>query len=131
MFDEISFEKIGKQEVGTVGDVVYSRWHGSLEPEEMTAWAAFLRAHPAGVYHLMDMTGMESIPAGTRKLLVEVTKEIPFAGFACINASFAMQVVSGLVIKAIAIFTKRKFEVTFVKTRADADAWLVEQRRTR
>ncbi len=132
MFDEISFEKFGKQEVGIVGDVVYCRWHGSLEPEEMAAWAAWLRGHLAGVarvYQLMDMTDMQAIPAGTRKLLVEVTKEIPFAGFACVNASFAMQVVTGLVIKAMAIFTKRQFVVTFVKTRAEADQWLAEQRR--
>lgn len=131
MFDGLPFEKVGKHEVCLVGDIVYCRWHGSLEVDDVSQYVAYMRGRlgeTTRLYQLMDMTGLTEIPAATRKAIADVTREIPLVGFAGIGGTFALQVVARLLVTAMAIFKKQEFQIVFVKTREDAERWVADQR---
>lgn len=107
---------------------------GDLSEDEIRGILAFVRESSQGaddIYMLINMVGLGTVSQGGRRLSRETPTPTVLRGIAVIGASFHMRVLTTLTLKALAIVTRRPFEVAFFGAEPEARAWIADLRRRR
>jgi hypothetical protein len=116
-------------------DILYMKLSGPVSEEEAKeidrrhlAWS---KDHPR-VFFLLDLSQLESIDPEGRKDASRTVRELPLAGVAIYGAPIKARVLAKLVFTAMNLFKANaadRFPIEFVKSEAEARAWIAERRR--
>jgi len=116
-------------------DILFMRLSGPVSEEEAKeidrrhlAWVA---GHPR-VFFLLDLSELESIDPEGRKDASRTVRELPLAGVAIYGAPMKARVLAKLVFTAMNLFKSNaadRFPIEFVKSEAEARAWIEARRR--
>jgi hypothetical protein len=116
-------------------DIIYMRLAGPVSEQEAAEINVFHRAwgevHQR-VFYLLDLSQLESIEPEGRKEASRTVRQLPLAGVAAYGAPVKARVLAKLVFTAMNLFkgnTADRFPIEFVKTEAEARAWIEERRR--
>ncbi len=125
-------EEPRRHELVRDGDVVRLVFHGPLTLVDAQALRAcvdeVLSAGPC--YLLVDMRGMTVMEPAARQAISDWGRSAhrQVSGAALFGASFAMRVLTTLILSAIRVLGRRDIVAHFARDEAEARAWLVARR---
>ncbi len=116
-------------------DILFMRLVGPVseaEAKELDRLHLLWAAPHQRVFFLLDLSGLDSIDPEGRKDAGRTVRELPLAGVAVYGAPMKAKVLAKLVFTAMNLFKANaadRFPIEFLKTEAEARAW-IEQRRS-
>ena len=127
-----AFAPLGTHEFRIEDDVLHVKWVGEFTVSDMQRLNQLitdLRQKHQLVFHLVDGTKGHGLSAEARRWSVAHTSPSNRAdGIACFGFNSMMRAISTLLVRAIAILSKRTAPTRFFATEAEARAWLDELR---
>ncbi len=124
--------QLGLHTVSQDGDVVCIALQGPLglaEAQSFHGQVADTLASRGHAYVLVDCSQGGALSAETRRWIAQWNQQHRIDGVAIFGASLFMRTMLTLVINAIALLGQRPVPAAFVKTEAEARAWLDALRR--
>ena len=110
-------------------DQVHLVWNGDVTAEHvLAAYETFESLGQPRLYLMSDVTRSGTPSEHARKTLVQDKRLRMIYAMACIGASFPMQIVTNLMIRAGQLFRGDLVKATFARDEAEARAWLSAQR---
>jgi hypothetical protein len=123
---------LGLHEVSRERDLHLIRLRGALSEDEAAAFhsgVARTIARYGSAYVLVDSCQAGSISPQTRRWIAEWNQTHPVGGVAIFGSSLVVRAVLTLVLNAIALLRRQAVPSVFVKTEAEARAWIASLRR--
>lgn len=110
--------------------VIVYQYNGNFLPDQAREIIAFsngvLARHP-GLYAVCDVGQMKSVPAETRKLLIDWFKLQRFPAILCYGANLSTRTVVTLITSAARLLSGSIPKYVFVHSEAEAYAWVAGQ----
>lgn len=127
-------EPSGRHVITSEGDIQSIKLRGTLSIDDASAFHAVLeesvRRHGTA-YVLADASQGVSVPPETRRWIAEWNQSHHVSGVAIYGSSLVARTLLTLVLQAIAFLRRNPVPSVFVKTEAEARAWIAEQRARR
>jgi hypothetical protein len=123
--------KVGSHRVVALrDDVLLNYLAGNPTEPDMKALVDAYVELAAGrpIFLIVDLSEVDNINPGARKVISESFKRIEFRGTAMFGASFQMKVVAKLINSALGLFQKSKYPQEFFDSLDEALAWVDQLR---
>lgn len=130
------FELMGRHLLRGEGDILFVRFRGPVDVQEMQLLFAFMvrmQAQTPVIFHLYDGTqaGLTS-PEARRWAAENMSGVHRAAGIACYGVNAVVRAIAQLHTRAIALFSKQPdVPMVFFATEVEARAWIDRQRTLR
>lgn len=125
-------QSVGQQGWQLAGDVIVSRWVGTVTLPELEAFLAFADRCIVQIEHPLlivdNRRAAPGLPEVRKRLVSWARSQAHFAGVAVFGGDVATRAIGTLIINAIALLSRRKSHIVLVADEAAARAWVDERR---